>query len=332
MRFYFAATPALLCLACPGTPKPDDTGKHTGEETGEETATETGEETGEETGDHTGDTGDTGDTGEPEPVSPCFVQSTLTATQLLDLPGANIVGATTDDSGNLYLADQAGARIIEVDASGQVNELVTGVNELGQGISELELVGNNLYFSEANTGAIFKIDLAGTFPVAYSSLTAFIQDNFNDPGGLTSDSSGNLYISSVESGTDPGYISKIDPSGTLLELSWASLDGSWPTLTVDEADNIYTVETNGITQITPAQMSASVISNIHGPVGLTYQDGCLYFTDDDGVKQFDFSTNPPFQIFDHTAVGVVIPEPTRILVDGLQQITYLSTTTLWRLQ
>jgi hypothetical protein len=319
MRFYLAATPALLCLACPGTSMPDDTGeKHTGEETGEETATETG--------DHTGDTGD------PDPISPCFVQSTLTATQFLDLPGANIVGAITDDSGNLYLADQAGARIIEVDTSGQVNELVTGVNELGVGISELELLGNDLYFSEANTGAIFKIDLTDTFPVAYSSLTPFIHDNFNDPGGLTSDASGNIYISSVESATAQGYISKIDPSGTLLELGWATLDGSWPTLATDEADNIYTVETNDITQITPAQIASQVVSNIHGPVGLAYQDGCLYFTDDDGVKQFDFSANPPFQIFDHTAVGVVIPEPTRILVDGLQQITYLSTTTIWRLQ
>ena len=330
MYRLLTATPVLLCLACPGTPKSDETGEHTGVETGEETALETGEETAIETGEETGD--HTGDTGEPEPVTPCFVQSTLTATLLLDLPGANIVGATTDDSGNLYLADQAGGRIIEVDTSGQVNELVTGVNELGQGISELELVGDDLFFSEANTGAIFKIDLSGTFPVAYSSLTPFIQDNFNDPGGLTSDSSGNLYISSVESASAQGYISKIDSSGTLLELSWATLDGTWPTLTVDESDNIYTVETNDITQITPAQVATSIVSSLHGPVGLTFQDGCLYFTDDDGVKQFDFSANPPFQIFDHTAVSVVIPEPTRILVDALQQITYLSTTTIWRLQ
>ena len=194
------------------------------------------------------------------------------------------------------------------------------------------MIGNDLYFSEANTGSIFKISLSGIFPVAYSSLTPFIQDNFNDPGGLTSDSTGNLFISSVESSTAQGYISMIDPGGSLLDLSWATLDGSWPTLTVDEADNIYTVETNGITQITPAQVSSSVVSGLHGPVGLTYRDGCLYFTDDDGVKQFDFSANPPFQIFSHASASVVIPEPTRVLVDGLQQIWYLSTDSIWLLQ
>ncbi len=333
MRTVLVSIPLLLCVACPGTPKPNDTGEpHTGEETGSETG-EPGGETGESgQNGHTDETGETGETGDPGPTSPCFVQGTLSATQYLDLPGANIVGAITDDSGNLYLADQAGARVIEVDTSGQVNELVTGVYDLGQGISELELVGTDLYFAEANTGAIFKIDLTGTFPVTYSSLTPFIQDNFNDPGGLASDSAGNLYISSVESSTAQGYISTIDPSGTLLDLSWATLDGSWPTLTSDDADNIYTVETNDITQITPAQVGTSVVSNIHGPVGLTFRDGCLYFTDDDGLKQFDFSANPPFQIFDHTAVGVVIPEPTRVLIDGASQITYLSTSTIWRLE
>ncbi len=327
MRFLSPVSALLLCTACPGTKDHKHTGEHTGEHTGDHTGEHTGDHTGEHTGDDTGETGDTG------PVSPCSVQGTLAGAKLVELSGSYIVGAVVDDSGNFYLADQLQSRIIEVSNAGStINELVTGVNELGEGISELELIGNDLYFSEANTGSIFKINLSGTFPVAYSSLTPFIQDNFNDPGGLTSDSTGNLFVSSVESPTAQGYISMIDPGGSLLDLSWATLDGSWPTLTVDEADNIYTVETNDITQITPAQVSSSVVSGLHGPVGLTYRDGCLYFTDDDGVKQFDFSANPPFQIFSHASASVVIPEPTRVLVDGLQQIWYLSTDSIWLLQ
>jgi len=289
----------------------------------------------------TGDFGDTGvpldtgvvhDTGSVDFDAYCQMVGPLSATQLAHLPGANIVGAITDPNGTLYLADQGFSRIIQVDGSGQVTELVTNVHELGVGISELELIGDDLYFAEANTGAIFKVDLTGSFPVDYASLTPFIQDDFNDPGGLTSDAAGNLFISSVESTSDLGYHSKIGPSGALLDLNWSTLEGNWPTLTIDEQDNVYTVEPNSITKTTPYQVSTPVVSGINGAVGLTYKEGCLYFTDVDGVRQYDFTGNPPTLIFAHSVVGVAMPAPTRILVDDQELFTYLSTDTIWRLQ
>jgi hypothetical protein len=262
----------------------------------------------------------------------CAKRGPMNATFLVSLSGFNIVGVVTDPVGNLYLADQAMARIIKIDVNGQVVELVTGVNELGVGISELQLIGSDLYFAEANTGAIFTIDLTGSFPVAYSSLTPFIQSAFNDPGGLTSDSAGNLYISSVESDTALGYHSKIDSIGNLVDLNWSTLEGNWPTLTVDEQDNIYTVEPDSISQTTPAQVTSTVISGLVDPVGLTYQNRCLYFTDTDGVKQYDLNANTTTFLFAHTDVGVMMPEPTRILVDGHPRFYYMSTNTIWLLQ
>ena len=85
-------------------------------------------------------------------------------------------------------------------------------------------------------------------------------------------------------------------------------------------------------QVTQAGVKSSVIGSLNGPVGLDYEGGCLFYTDDLGVFQYDFVAPNSWMVFDYTTVGVAVPETTRIVADTAQNLTFLSTSSIWRLQ
>jgi hypothetical protein len=137
--------------------------------------------------------------------------------------------------------------------------------------------------------------------------------------GITHDQAGNLYLSSRQNqdGT-PGYISVINKTGSVVVQYWASVMGSWPTLAIDSSDNVFLVESNNISQIDQNQVKTILVSNLSGPVGLTYSNGCLFYTDDQGVNSYNFTeetTHLEFSYRTRSPGLVPVDEPTRVLVE-----------------
>jgi sugar lactone lactonase YvrE len=205
----------------------------------------------------------------------------------------NSVGITMDTSGNLFVADTQASIIRKITSAGVVttfagSKLGNGFNN-GTGSAALFCSpegiasdgSSNLYVTESlscNTHLVRKITpaavvstWAGTLNVSGSTDAIGTSAKFNNPGGISIDSSGNLFVSDTNNNT----IRKINSSQVVTTLAGAArgADGSGagvnfdhPTgMTIDISGNLFITDTNNFTvrKIT----SGGVVSTVAGSAG-----------------------------------------------------------------
>ncbi len=198
-----------------------------------------------------------------------------------------------DASGNIYVADTINAKIRKITPAGVVSTFV-GDLSLGDKDGAAENArfhtpsgvavdaSGNVYVADAGNDKIRKIVLTQT--ISYHDVSTFAGTggngdtngagttaSFNDPRGVTLDSSGNVYVAD----TDNHRIRKITPLGVVSTFAgtgaFGSVDGAgasatfWDPydVTVDSSDNIYVADMNSrkIRKITPSGVVSTLAGN-----------------------------------------------------------------------
>lgn len=223
-------------------------------------------------------------------------------------------GLTIDASGNLYVADMGNHTIRKISPSGVVSTLAGRTGQFGSNDGSGSMAGfnepkaltvdasANLYVADAGNHTIRKITPSGVVSTfAGSALQRGGTDGsassarFNNPGALSIDDSGNLYVADAGNKT----IRKINPNGVVSTLSGSagqagSSDGSGSaallysigSLTLDASGNLYVADSLSIRKITPAGMVSTLVGYGRddriacGQCGLTVDaSGNLYVAD-----------------------------------------------------
>jgi uncharacterized repeat protein (TIGR03803 family) len=218
-------------------------------------------------------------------------------------PGAPLV---QDGLGNLYGTTNNGGdaqcvaryyepgcgTVFKIDEAGHytVHYRFTGAN--GDGVIPTSLVldpqgdmyGTTTYGGQYEYGTVFKVDPSGNETVLYSFRGAGVGDGASPVNGLTRDSQGDLYGTTLDGGTGNcddltpgcGTVFKLSPSGqetVLYRFTGANGDGyPYSTLILDSAGNIY-----GLAGIEDIETAFKVDSSGHETV--------LYYFNDVGPSQ-----------------------------------------------
>lgn len=189
-------------------------------------------------------------------------------------------GIASDAAGNLYFADKYNQTIRMLSASGTASTIAGAYLQAGStdGIAanarfnEPERIARdaagNLYVSDAGNHTIRKISaggtvstLAGTVGVTGSSDGTGLSATMNNPGGLTVDTSGNVYF--VDRGNL--IVRKIATNGTVSTIAGSpgasgNQDGTGSAarfsqirdITIDSSGNLYVTDNFSIRKITQA--------------------------------------------------------------------------------
>ncbi|MBA4382076.1 MAG: hypothetical protein C0406_05865 [Sideroxydans sp.] len=214
----------------------------------------------------------------------------------------------TDNSGNIYVADTYNHTIRKITSNGAVATLagVSGISGSADGLGSTARFNFPQGIATDSTGNIYVADtgfistgsnhtirkispaglvttLAGTAGSSGSNDGTGSNAKFNFPGGITTDSSGNVYVADTGNST----IRKISSAGVVTTFAgtagfYGSADGTGATarfgspsgITSDSAGNIYVTDsTHTIRKIT----ASGTVSTI---AGTAYASGS---TDDVGV-------------------------------------------------
>ena len=181
-------------------------------------------------------------------------------------------GIAFDQGGNLYVADQVGSRILQINPAGAVNPTPYATLPANQGLTGLAFDrSGNLYAANAINNQVSRISPAGAVSV-FATLPA--------PNGLAFDAAGNLYAADFTT----SQISRISSSGTVSLFATLPTNSRPDGLAFDASGNLYaaTDSTSQIFSINPAglvSLFATLPAN-SGPVGLAFDRlGNLYAAD-----------------------------------------------------
>ena len=267
-------------------------------------------------------------------ISPAGVVSTLAGTAGVfgstDAAGADArfsypIGLATDSAGNIYVADLGNSTIRKITPAGVVSTLAGTAGVFGStdatGAAASFLYpysvatdsAGNVYVADPGNYIIRKITpagvvstLAGTAGVYGSTDAIGAAASFLDPMGITTDSTGNVYV------TDAGAIRKITPAGMVSTLAgtagvYGSTDATGAaasfsylnSATTDSAGNVYVADTGNhtIRKITPAGVVTTVVGvagqeeflpgalpgALARPSGVAIRGTSLYITTKTGV-------------------------------------------------
>ena len=205
------------------------------------------------------------------------------------------ISVAIDNAGNLYLADSDNNRIRKITPAGVATTLAGTAGTTGS----TDAIGaaarfkrpngvatdsaGNVYVADSGNHTIRKITpagvvttLAGTVGVSGSTDAAGAAASFNSPGGVATDSEGNVYVADSGSST----IRKITPAGVVTTLAgtagtFGSTDATGPAavfnspdgVAIDSAGNVYVVDSGNSTirKITPA----GAVTTLAGTTGVS---------------------------------------------------------------
>jgi sugar lactone lactonase YvrE len=212
-------------------------------------------------------------------------------------------GVAVDSSGNLYIADTDNYRIRKVDSSGVISTVAgTGSNNhSGDGGPATSAAvyptllafdsNGNLYFTENGAYRIREINTSGIVTtVAGNGIQGSNGDGglatsaeLNDPGGLTVDSNGNLYIAEVGVLTgNPaanGRIRQVTPTGFISTVAGAGTGGVTlfdpEDIALDSSGNLYIADSNNerILMMPPGRTATVIVAGTTGVSGFSGDGG-----------------------------------------------------------
>lgn len=204
---------------------------------------------------------------------------------------------TTDDAGNVYVADTDNGCIRKITPAGEVSTFV-GAPQIGGGnvdgvgtVARFGAVGGiatdgagNIYVADTDNRTIRRVSRNGVVSTAFGNANARgsadgvgAAARFNNPRGVATDSHDNVYV--VDTGNHT--IRKITPDGAVSTLAGTagvsgSSDGvgaaarfSSPTrMAIDRAGNIYVVDSGNHTvrKVTPAGEVSTLVGQA-GQIG-----------------------------------------------------------------
>lgn len=216
---------------------------------------------------------------------------------------ANPIGVTLDSSGNLYVADTGNRTIRKVTAAGVVTTIAGSAGNWGSAdgtgaaasFSETFMLAadssNNIYITDFDNYTIRKMTTAGvvtTFagsPVIKGFENGFgSAARFNDPIGVATDSSGNVYISdtlnfAIRKITPAGYVTTYagpQPSSDLVNSVGPNARFSNPTGVInDSSGNLFVTDSgnNGIRKVTASGFASVFAGSSTGDSGSTDATG-----------------------------------------------------------
>ena len=228
---------------------------------------------------------------------------------------AAATGMAVDAVGNLYVADQSGGQILEIQTSGTISAWAIAAHDVcfridGYLYASGDSVVQRISFSGGN------LVVAGGGNPAFGDNGPAIAASLQHPSGVSADAAGNLYIAD----RDNNRIRRVAPDGTITtvagtgeagdagdqELAIKAKLNAPSSVTVDAAGNLYIADT-GNHRIRIVSTSGTILpfpsAGLTSPeYAIPDRNGNVYIADDSGtifLARSDGAVNPVLSSLKH---------------------------------
>ncbi len=218
-------------------------------------------------------------------------------------------GVAVNVSGNVFVADENGATIEEVTASGRATPFASGF--AGTGGLAVDAAGN-MYVTDALGNQVDEVSAAGGSP-------AVIASGFYDPTGVAVDASGNVYVADSFN----NQIEELSPNGLggYNQTNFAT-GFSHPTgVAVDASGNVYVADTlNGqVEKISPeggGDNQVTIGSGFDNPTGVAVDASGNVYVADSGNNRVEELIPDGAGSYNQITIGGGFENPQSVAVDA----------------